>query len=157
VKLLLDTHTFLWFIAGDTQLDSYARQLIEEPGNERYLSAASVWEITIKSSLGRLTVPMPPSTLIREQVWANAIDLLAIAPEHFDVLHTLPYHHKDPFDRLLIAQAMQEEMLLVTKDPAFADYNVQVAWSSSYSFNQQEAEFCEEARLFLFVGWGGVG
>jgi PIN domain nuclease of toxin-antitoxin system len=131
VKILLDTHVFLWFIAGDSRLGVHARQLIEEPGNERYLSMASVWEITIKSSLGRLTVPTPPSTLIREHVWANAIDLLAITPEHFDILHTLPYHHKDPFDRLLIAQAMQEGMLLVTKDQAFAAYNIQVTWSSS--------------------------
>ncbi|MCA9997211.1 MAG: type II toxin-antitoxin system VapC family toxin [Anaerolineales bacterium] len=129
MKVLLDTHTFLWFIAGDGQLDVYARQLIEEPGNERYLSVASVWEITIKSSLGRLTVPSPPTTLIREHVWANAIELLAITPDHFDRLHTLPYHHKDPFDRLLIAQAMQEGMLLITKDQLFSAYNVQVAWS----------------------------
>lgn len=131
MKILLDTHTFLWFIAGDLQLDAYARQLVEEADNERYLSVVSVWEITIKSSLGRLTVPTPPTTLIREHVWANAIDLLAITPEHFDTLHTLPYYHKDPFDRLLIAQAMQEEMLLVTKDRAFSSYNVQVTWSSS--------------------------
>jgi PIN domain nuclease of toxin-antitoxin system len=130
VKILLDTHTFLWFIAGDPQLDAYARQLIEESNNERYLSVASVWEITVKSSLGRLIIPTPPTTLIREHVWANAIDLLAITPEHFDTLHTLPYHHKDPFDRLLIAQAMQEGMLLVTKDQAFSAYNVQVTWSS---------------------------
>jgi len=131
VKILLDTHTFLWFIAGDPQLDAYVRQLIEEANNERYLSVASVWEITIKSSLGRLTVPTPPTTLIREHVWANAIDLLAITPDHFDTLHTLPYHHKDPFDRLLIAQAMQEGMLLATKDQAFNAYDVQVTWSSS--------------------------
>ena len=130
MKLLLDTHAFLWFIAGDTQLNGYARHLIEEPGNERYLSVASVWEITIKSSLGRLTIPTPPSTLIREHTWANAIDLLAITPEHLDTLHNLPYHHKDPFDRLLIAQAIQEGLVLVTKDQAFDAYNVQVAWSS---------------------------
>lgn len=131
MKILLDTHTFLWFIAGDTQLDNYARQVIEDINNERYLSVVSVWEITIKSSLGRLGVPMPPSTLIREHVWANAIDLLAIAPEHFDALHELPYHHNDPFDRLLIAQASQEGLILVTKDKVFGDYNVQVMWSSS--------------------------
>ena len=130
MKLLLDTHAFLWFIAGDSQLDDYARQLIEDLSNERYLSVVSVWEITIKSSLGRLTVPAPPSALIREHAWANAIDLLAITPEHFDMLHSLPYHHKDPFDRLLIAQAMQEGMLLVTKDQAFNAYDVQAAWSS---------------------------
>ena len=130
MKVILDTHTFLWFIAGDAQLDSYARQLIEDLGNERYLSVASVWEITIKSSLGRLTVPAPPSALIREHVWTNAINLLSIKPEHLDTLHNLPYFHKDPFDRLLIAQAIQEGAVLLTKDKAFSAYNVQVMWSS---------------------------
>lgn len=129
MKVLLDTHAFLWFIAGDTELGSYARQLIEEPNNERYLSVASVWEITIKSSLGRLTVPTPPSSLLRDHVWANGINLLAIRPEHFNELHRLPYHHKDPFDRLLIAQAIQEGMILLTKDHVFGDYNVRVAWA----------------------------
>lgn len=83
-----------------------------------------------KSSLDRLTVPMPPSTLIRDHIWANAIDVLGITPEHFDRLHSLPYHHKDPFDRLIIAQAIHEDMVLVAKDQAFADYNLQTAWSS---------------------------
>lgn len=129
MKVLLDTHAFLWFIAGDAQLDSHVRQLIEDLGNERYLSVASVWEITIKSSLGRLTVPTPPNVLIRDYVWSNAIALLAIVPEHFDLLHGLPYHHKDPFDRLMIAQAMHEGLILITKDQAFSAYNVQVAWS----------------------------
>lgn len=131
MKLLLDTHTFLWFIAGDSRLDSHARQLIENPDNERYLSIASIWEITIKSSLGRLRVPLPPSELIREHVWANAIELLPAEPEHFDMLHELPYHHKDPFDRFLIAQAIKEKMALLTKDPAFSSYDVQAVWSSS--------------------------
>jgi PIN domain nuclease of toxin-antitoxin system len=129
VKVLLDTHAFLWFIAGDAELDRYARQLIEEPANERYLSVASVWEITIKSSLGRLTVPTPPSSLLREHVWANAINLLPITSEHFDELHGLPYHHKDPFDRLLITQAIHEGMVLLAKDRAFSAYDVQIAWS----------------------------
>lgn len=130
MKILLDTHTFLWFIAGNPQLDHYARQLIEDASNERYLSMVSIWEITIKSSLGRLTVPMPPTVLIREHAWANAIDLLGIRPEHLDTLHTLPHHHKDPFDRLLIAQAIQDGMVVVSHDQAFRDYNVQIAWSS---------------------------
>jgi len=129
VKILLDTHTFLWFIAGDGQLNTHARYLIEEPGNERFLSMASIWEITIKSSLGRLTVPTPPSILIREHIWANAIDLLSITPEHLDALHELPYHHKDPFDRLLIAQTMEEHLVLVTKDQMFNAYGIQTAWS----------------------------
>ena len=126
MKVLLDTHTFLWFIAGDAQLADYARQVIEDLSNERYVSIASVWEITIKSSLGRLIVPTPPSTLIREHIWANAITLLTIKPEHFDALHGLPYEHKDPFDRLLIAQAMQEGMVLLSKDQRFSAYPLQI-------------------------------
>jgi PIN domain nuclease of toxin-antitoxin system len=130
VKVLLDTHAFLWFIGGDTLLDPYARHLIEDPNNERYLSVASLWEITIKSSLGRLTVPTPPSILVQEHIWANAIDLLPVQPQHLDALHALPYHHKDPFDRLLIAQALQEEMTLISRDQIFITYGVQVSWSS---------------------------
>ncbi|MEI2688169.1 MAG: type II toxin-antitoxin system VapC family toxin [Anaerolineae bacterium] len=130
MKLLLDTHAFLWFIAGDIQLNSHARRLIEDLGNERYLSVASIWEITIKSSLGRLVVPTPPSVLIREHVWANAILLLPTMPHHLDVLHDLPYHHKDPFDRLIVAQAIDEEMTLITKDQALLAYDVRAAWSS---------------------------
>ncbi len=131
MKLLLDTHTFLWFIAGDNQLDQYARQLIENPQNQRYLSVASVWEITIKSSLGRLQVPMPPSQLIQDHVWTNAIELLPIVSAHLDSLYGLPYHHKDPFDRLMIAQAIQDEMVLITKDKLFNAYGVKLAWSLS--------------------------
>jgi PIN domain nuclease of toxin-antitoxin system len=129
LNLLLDTHTFLWFIGGDATLTSYARLLIENTANRRYLSIASIWEITIKSSLGRLTVPMPPSLLIRDHVWANAITLLNLTPDHLDVLHSLPYHHNDPFDRILIAQAMNEKMTLITKDAAFAQYAVPVKWA----------------------------
>lgn len=130
MKLLLDTHAFLWFIAGDNQLNSHAQRLIEDFGNERYLSVASIWEITIKSSLGRLVVPTPPSALIQEHVWANAIVLLPIAPAHLDVLHDLPYHHKDPFDRLMVAQAIHEGMTLITRDQSLRAYDVRTAWTS---------------------------
>ena len=129
-KLLLDTHTFLWFIGGDPQLDRYSRQLIEDPQNQRYLSVVSVWEITIKSSLGRLQVPTPPSRLIQDHIWPNAIELLSITSEHLDRLYSLPHHHKDPFDRLMIAQAIEEDMVLITKDHAFAAYDVKRTWSS---------------------------
>jgi len=126
VRILLDTHIFLWFIAGDSRLDRYSRELIENPEHERYLSIGSIWEITIKSSLGRLNVPLPVSTLVREHVWANAIELLAITPEHLDVLHTLPYHHKDPFDRIILAQALSEGMALLARDNVFGDYDVRL-------------------------------
>ncbi|MEZ4863342.1 MAG: type II toxin-antitoxin system VapC family toxin [Caldilineaceae bacterium] len=131
MKLLLDTHTFLWFIGGDSHLDRYSRQLIEDERNQRYLSVASVWEITIKASLGRLAVPTPPSVLIRDHIWPNAIELVSITSEHLDTLYSLPYYHKDPFDRLMIAQAIQEGMVLISRDPAFKAYSVQLAWSSS--------------------------
>lgn len=133
MKLLLDTHTFLWFIAGDSQLNNHARQLIENTNNKRYLSIITVWEITIKSSLGRLTTPMPPSDLIREHVWANAIDILPIKPEHLDTLYKLPYHHNDPFDRLLIAQAIQENIILITKDRAFSAYDIHIEWGTDHA------------------------
>ena len=126
MRILLDTHIFLWFISGDSKLDGYSRELIENPDNGRFLSVASIWEITIKSSLGRLEVQMPISALVRDHVWTNAIELLAIAPEHLDVLHGLPYHHKDPFDRIIIAQAVYEEMGLLAKDSAFGDYDVRL-------------------------------
>jgi PIN domain nuclease of toxin-antitoxin system len=126
VRILLDTHTFLWFISGDSKLDETSRELIEDADNERYLSVASIWEITVKSSLGRLDVPLPVSALVRDHVWANAIELLAITPEHLDVLHGLPYHHKDPFDRIMIAQAVHEGMALLARDSAFGDYDVQL-------------------------------
>lgn len=124
MRILLDTQIFLWFIAGDSRLDEYSRELIENSEHERYLSIGSIWEITIKSSLGRLDVPLPVSTLVRDHVWANAIGLLAITPEHLDTLHELPYHHKDPFDRIILAQALSEGMALLAKDNAFGDYDV---------------------------------
>ena len=129
MKLLLDTHAFLWFISGDSQLSGYARQLIEDAGNQRYLSIVSVWEITIKSSLGRLEVPTPPSRLMSEYIWANAIELLTITSEHLDVVHKLPYHHKDPFDRLMIAQAIHENMTLISRDVALNAYSVRIEWT----------------------------
>lgn len=129
MNLLLDTHAFLWFIAGDSRLDSNAKQLIENPNNKNYLSIASIWEITIKSSIGKLTVPMPPSVLIREHVLGNDIALLPVTPEHFDVLHSLPFHHKDPFDRLLVAQSLCEDLSLVTRDRALVAYGVDLIWS----------------------------
>lgn len=128
MNLLLDTHAFLWFISGDAQLADYARQLIEDSSNRRYLSIASVWEITIKSSLGRLEVPGPPSKLISDYVWANAIELLSITSQHLDVAHGLPYHHKDPFDRLMIAQAMHEGLTLISKDRTLTAYNLPIEW-----------------------------
>jgi PIN domain nuclease of toxin-antitoxin system len=115
VRLLRDTHTFLWFIGGDAALSLDARQLIEDRTNERLLSIASLSEMAIKVSVGRLTVPLPFTDLVAEHVYGNAIDLFEILPSHCDVLTTLPFHHKDPFDRIIIAQGQAENIPILSE------------------------------------------
>ena len=129
MRLLLDTHTFLWFIDGDTALSSYARQLIEDRTNERLLSIASLWEMAIKASLGRLTLTLSFTDLVAKHVHGNAIELFEILPSHLDVLTTLPFHHKDPFDRMIIAQSQAENMPILSRDSAFDDYAIRRLWS----------------------------
>jgi PIN domain nuclease of toxin-antitoxin system len=129
VRLLLDTHTFLWFIDGDTALSPYARQLIEDRTNERLLSMASLWEMAIKASLGRLTLTLSFTDLVVEHVHGNAIELFEILPSHLDVLTTLPFYHKDPFDRMLIAQSQAENIPILSRDSAFDDYAIRRLWS----------------------------
>lgn len=128
MKLLLDTHTFLWFIEGSLNLSDTARTLIEDQENQRLLSIASLWEMSIKVSIGKLTLGMSISELIEREVYGNAIELLEIQPEHLDELVALPFHHKDPFDRLMIAQSLAENIPLVTKDNAFERYSVNLLW-----------------------------
>jgi PIN domain nuclease of toxin-antitoxin system len=129
VRLLLDTHTFLWFIDGAAALSPYARQLIEDRTNERLLSIASLWEMAIKVSLRRLTLHLSFTDLVTEHVYGNAIELLEIRPNHLDVLTTLPFHHKDPFDRMIIAQGQAENIPIVSRDPAFDDYAIRRLWT----------------------------
>jgi len=124
VRVVLDTHTFLWFIDGDAALSPYARQLIEDRTNERLLSIASLWEMAIKVSLRRLTLRLSFTDLVTEHVYGNAIELLEIRPNHLDILTTLPFHHKDPFDRMIIAQGQAENIPIVSRDPAFDDYAI---------------------------------
>ena len=129
MRLLLDTHAFLWFIGGDTALSPYARQLIEDRTNERLLSIASFWEMAIKASLGRLTLTLSFADLVAEHVHGNVIELFEILPPHLDVLTTLPFYHKDPFDRMLIAQSQAENMPILSRDSAFDDYAIRRLWS----------------------------
>jgi PIN domain nuclease of toxin-antitoxin system len=129
VRLLLDTHTFLWFIEGNMALSSYARQLIEDRTNERLLSIASLWEMAIKASLGRLTLSLSFTDLVVEHVHGNAIELFEILPRHLDVLTTLPFYHKDPFDRMIIAQSQAENIPILSCDSAFDDYAIRRLWS----------------------------
>ena len=125
---LLDAHAFLWFITGSAKLSSTARSVIEEQSQTRLLSVASLWEIAIKHSLGRLTLAAPFKEIIPLQMNTNGIGLLAIELGHLDALVTLPFHHRDPFDRLLIAQAMVRQTPIVSADTAFDAYPVARLW-----------------------------
>ena len=128
MRLLLDTQAFLWFIEGNFNLSSAARNLIEDQGNQRFLSVASLWEMSIKVSIGKLELGMTLTELVKREVYGNAIELLEIQPEHLDELVKLPFHHKDPFDRLLIAQSLTENIPVVTKDSAFRSYPATIVW-----------------------------
>jgi PIN domain nuclease of toxin-antitoxin system len=127
VKLLLDTHAFLWFVAGDERLGRKARRVIEDDEAELYLSAVSVWEMAIKSSLGRLRLPAPLTDYLMEKV-ADGFRILPVEWPHAAAVETLPFHHRDPFDRLLVAQALIEDLTVVTGDAAFRAYGATVLW-----------------------------
>jgi PIN domain nuclease of toxin-antitoxin system len=128
MKLLLDTHAFLWFIMGSANLSVKARAIIENPVNERLLSVASLWEIAIKTSLGKLALSAPFAELIPAQLKLNGIELLNLNVDHLSALTTLPFHHRDPFDRLVIAQAIVEKLTVVSLDRAFDAYGVTRHW-----------------------------
>lgn len=128
MKLLLDTHTFLWFLDGSPQLSPHARGLIEDGTNDVFLSVGSLWEMAIKVSLGKLTLAQPFETLIPAQLALNVIQVLGISVDHTARIVTLPFHHRDPFDRLLIAQALVEGMPIVGVDAAFDAYGVTRLW-----------------------------
>ena len=124
MNLLIDTHVFLWFIMGSPHLTAEARALIEDEKNRKFISIASLWEIAIKSSIGKLTLSSPFDKLIPQQLSLNGFELLPIEIAHLAAVATLPFHHRDPFDRLLIAQSMVEKMPIVSIDSAFEAYNV---------------------------------
>src|SRR5689334_16470471 len=128
MKLLLDTHTFLWFIAGSHNLSASARALIEDAANEKFLSVASLWEIAIKVSIGKLALSAPFDVLIPQQLSLNGFELLNIKVEHAASVAAMPHHHRDPFDRLLIAQAAFEKMSIVSADTAFDAYSAARLW-----------------------------
>ncbi len=128
MKLLLDTHTFLWFIGGSAELSYGAKALTEDSENEVFLSIASLWEMAIKISLKKLILAKPFDTFIPEQLALNQIALLNISVAHTADVATLPFHHRDPFDRLLIAQAKVENMALISRDEAFDSYPIKRLW-----------------------------
>jgi PIN domain nuclease of toxin-antitoxin system len=128
VRLLLDTHAFLWFIQGSQNLSETARNLIEDQENQKLLSIASLWEMSIKVSIGKLDLGMTIAELLSREVDGNGFELLAIHANHLDELTKLVFHHKDPFDRLMIAQALAERMPVITRDEAFGRYPVLLLW-----------------------------
>ena len=127
MTLLVDTHAFLWFVAGDPRLSRAARRAIEANSESWWLSAASVWELAIKSSLKRLVLPAPAAEYIAEKEQAG-LRVLPVEWSHAAAVESLPFHHRDPFDRLLVAQAQTEKLAVVTGDPAFRKYGVRVVW-----------------------------
>ena len=128
MKALLDTHTFLWWIANDPQLSLHARQVMVDSATELFLSVASGWEIAIKSHLGKLRLPPDLQGFVAEQVRVNGIQVLPIEMMHVLHVHTLPDHHRDPFDRLLVAQSQLEKMPILTGDAQIGRYAVTVIW-----------------------------
>ncbi len=128
MTFLLDTHAFLWFALRDARLSKTGSLLISDPGNRLLLSPASYWEIAIKISLGRYELNDDFGLFMREQIVENVLDILPITLEHAAVVATLPFHHRDPFDRLLVAQAIAEQIAILSCDTALDAYPVSRVW-----------------------------
>lgn len=128
MKLLIDTHVFIWLNEESVQLSNKVKDLYLSREHEVYLSIASVWEMQIKAQLGKLALSMPIEALVSKNIQENDIYLLPINLSHIAQLEKLPAYHKDPFDRMLIAQAMVEDFTIASIDAVFADYAVPVIW-----------------------------
>jgi PIN domain nuclease of toxin-antitoxin system len=124
MKILLDTHIFLWYVGADPKLPDSYQAAILDPGNEVSLSVASLWEIAIKHQLGKLPLPAPPAAYITKQRLAHQIASLAIEEADIAALATLAQLHRDPFDRILIAQAMRHGLTIATVDAAIKAYSI---------------------------------
>ncbi|MBN1393960.1 MAG: type II toxin-antitoxin system VapC family toxin [Pirellulales bacterium] len=128
MNLLLDTHAFLWFIEGNRKLSVSARSKIEEQENAKWISVASLWEMAIKISLGRLELQQPFDVLIPAQLETNGFSLLSLRISHFAEAIRLPFHHRDPFDRILAAQCLAEKMSMLSADCIFDKYSIPRFW-----------------------------
>jgi PIN domain nuclease of toxin-antitoxin system len=127
MKVLIDTHTFLWFVAGSMELSKTANNLIKNEHNSVYISIASLWEISIKMAIGKLQITDSYETVINDVV-ENDISILPINFAHTVMQNKLPFHHRDPFDRIIVSQAIVENMNLISRDSAFDAYleNIEV-------------------------------
>ena len=128
MRVLLDTHVFLWWVEGNRVLPAKVRSIVADPANECLISLVSAWELAIKAGLGKLKLALPVKRFIVENVAANGFRMLDIKIAHVGRVETLASHHGDPFDRLLIAQALEEDIPLVTADPIFRKYGVKRIW-----------------------------
>jgi PIN domain nuclease of toxin-antitoxin system len=126
MKILIDTNVFLWGIQQEEKLSQRVQTLL--PASEVWISVASVWEIITKTQIGKLTLPTPVGDYLSAKLQANGVLVLPISMEHVKRLEGLPLHHRDPFDRILIAQCLEEKLPIVTSDPWFARYPVRVIW-----------------------------
>jgi PIN domain nuclease of toxin-antitoxin system len=128
MKILLDTNSFLWFISGSERLSINARDRIADLDNQLFLSSASLWEIAIKVSIGKLELLQPYNQLIPQQLEENDINILPIELSHLTTVVELPFYHRDPFDRLIIAQALTEDLPVVSPDSLFSQYAIKLIW-----------------------------
>ena len=128
MRALLDTHTFLWWVMDDRRLSMLARELLEDGTNEIVVSAVIGWEIGIKARLGKLVLPDDPPRYVPELIARNRFEQLPITLMHALHVWTLPNHHRDPFDRMLVAQSQLDDLPIVTDDPQIARYDVVCLW-----------------------------
>ena len=133
MRFLIDTHAWLWFVLGNNSLPKSIRDTIADSGNSIFLSPASYWEIAIKISLGKYTLPIPFDRFLNEAIAGEGMTVIPVTPEHAIIVAQLPFHHRDPFDRLLIAQAIGENLPIISADSAFDRYGVQRVWENSGS------------------------
>jgi PIN domain nuclease of toxin-antitoxin system len=128
MQALLDTNCFLWFITDNEKMSDHARIFLADLDNELNLSIASLWEMAIKISIGKLVLMQPFEQLIPDQMQKNGIHLLPIQTRHLSTLLSLPFHHRDPFDRLIMSQAITEEIPLISSDTILKKYDVKLIW-----------------------------
>ncbi|MGI0480016.1 type II toxin-antitoxin system VapC family toxin [Geminocystis sp. CENA526] len=128
MNYLLDTHALIWFFSGDVKLSDKVRLLMENEEETKFISLVSIWEMGIKQSKGKLTLALPLEEYIEEKLTLKDYKLLPINLQQISTVTRLPFHHNDPFDRLLIAQSIVEKMPIISKDTAFTSYDIQIIW-----------------------------
>ena len=128
MRLLLDTHTLLWYAMGDQRIGHKAKSLIDDLDNEAYISIAALWEIAIKYSIGKLELPQPFEPYIAWLLEQIQVEVLSISLQDINIVSKLQLHHRDPFDRIMVAQAYNQELLFLSRDSKVDQYDIQVIW-----------------------------